>query len=631
MWRLNGLKQLKKLKTAQTAPASSRRKEKIIMIRSFAKSIENRKILAERIAAITKMNMTYTRAPRFAYEIGAFTVEKDGTLIVGEGAADGVVAVLKSEGLIGEELTATTAETDENSLLGQEDWGDEPEESESEQEAEAEAEAEAMTSESTASEPAEIETAEASEPAEPAETSEPAETAELAENENPAEAENTENVETVPETQGVKAETETESGTESGTESEVETEAETEAETEIEPQETEAEAETETEAENRIDENCLLGTEDWGDETDESDESEESEQAEHAAIDETAETATEAVEAAETNTETAEAAELSQEEQLIAAEQAYEDPLEISEGISEEISELSNRPSMGASEANAEQPQGAGWDTSESSDGRDYDSRIPTGLSMADMTDMTGFTFPLADHTIGSILNIISMIYTRGPLLSKATGGNFGVDKDLMYILREDEEYESKEYLLDFIKEHVQEGDRLDGLTFTPDSLIFSGFPKENVTVTERAVYERLAARMNKIAQIQKKILAKEITEPNEKYTLRIWLVRMGMGGPDFKFDRKVLLRWLSGHTAFRTEADKEKWQARQRARKQRASLGITGTAGMATSSDAVETASVVAHADNASNDNVAATNETPAMSEEPSDSSDVSGKAINY
>ena len=71
------------------------------MIRSFAKSIENRKILAERIAAITKMDMNYTRAPRFAYEIGAFTVEKDGTLIVGEGAADGVVAVLKSEGLIG--------------------------------------------------------------------------------------------------------------------------------------------------------------------------------------------------------------------------------------------------------------------------------------------------------------------------------------------------------------------------------------------------------------------------------------------------------------------------------------------------------------------------------------------------
>ena len=175
----------------------------------------------------------------------------------------------------------------------------------------------------------------------------------------------------------------------------------------------------------------------------------------------------------------------------------------------------------------------------------------------------------------------------------------------------------------------MQEGDRLDGLTFTPDSLIFSGFPKENVTVTERAVYERLAERMNKIAQIQKKILAKEITEPNEKYTLRIWLVRMGMGGPDFKFDRKVLLRWLSGHTAFRTEADKEKWQTRQKARKQRARLGL-GTADMATAqsvhSAPDSTTNEAVHADN-----VTANNETPAMSEEPSDSSDVSGKAINY
>ena len=269
-----------------------------------------------------------------------------------------------------------------------------------------------MTSESTASEPAEIEPAEASEPVETAETTEPAETAELAEDENPAEAENTENVETVPETQGIEAE------------SEVETEIE------IEPQEAEAEAYVADMADriDRVDENSLLGTEDWCDES-----------IEQAVIDETAESA-EIMTATmpETMPETAE---LSQEEQLIEAEQAYEDTLEIAEGMSAEgmsegISALSNRPSMGASEANTEHPQGAGWDTSEPSEPSEPSDtgRIPTGLSMADMTDMTGFTFPLADHTIGSILNIISMIYTRGSLLSKATGGNFGVDKSLFSI-----------------------------------------------------------------------------------------------------------------------------------------------------------------------------------------------------
>ncbi|MBR0185851.1 MAG: hypothetical protein IJQ24_07465, partial [Synergistaceae bacterium] len=366
-------------------------------------------------------------------------------------------------------------------------------------------------------------------------------------------------------------------------------ESEVETEIEIEPQETEAEAYVADMADriDRVDENSLLGTEDWGDETDESDESIEGEQATMTA---TAEAMAESTEVATTMTETAE---LSQEEQLIAAEQAYEDPLEISEEISERMSALSNRPSMGASEANAEHPQGAGWDTSEPYEPSEPSDtgRIPTGLSMADMTDMTGFTFPLADHTIGSILNIISMIYTRGPLLSKATGGNFGVDKDLITILADDNEYESKEFLVDFIREHVEEGARLDGISFTDTHVIFTGFPQaitDNATtdkaVTDRGmtaergerdeslekleVFKRLAARMNKMAKEQKRIVPKEITEPNEKYALRIWLIRLGMNGADCKLDRKILLQNLSGHTAFRTEADKEKWIARQNAKK---------------------------------------------------------------
>ena len=75
---------------------------------------------------------------------------------------------------------------------------------------------------------------------------------------------------------------------------------------------------------------------------------------------------------------------------------------------------------------------------------------------------------------------------------------------------------------------------------------------------------------MNKMAKEQKRIVPKEITEPNEKYAFRIWLIRLGMNGEDCKVDRKILLQNLSGHTAFRTEADKEKWIARQNAKKRK-------------------------------------------------------------
>ena len=150
----------------------------------------------------------------------------------------------------------------------------------------------------------------------------------------------------------------------------------------------------------------------------------------------------------------------------------------------------------------------------------------------------------------------------------------------MITILADDDEYESKEFLVDFIREHVEEGAKLDGLLFTNDKVTFTGFPTttdRSITSDKVEVFKRLAARMNKMAKEQKRIVPKEITEPNEKYAFRIWLIRLGMNGEDCKQDRKVLLQNLSGHTAFRTEADKEKWIARQNAKKRKMHVAYEG------------------------------------------------------
>ena len=55
----------------------------------------------------------------------------------------------------------------------------------------------------------------------------------------------------------------------------------------------------------------------------------------------------------------------------------------------------------------------------------------------------------------------------------------------------------------------------------------------------------------------------------NEKYTLRNWLIRLGMEGEEYKADRKILMENLSGHVAFRTKADEEKWKARQQEKRE--------------------------------------------------------------
>ena len=72
-----------------------------------------------------------------------------------------------------------------------------------------------------------------------------------------------------------------------------------------------------------------------------------------------------------------------------------------------------------------------------------------------------------------------------------------------------------------------------------------------------------LAACMAKTAKEAKRVSPKATIEENEKYYMRVWLVRIGLGGKDGKDTRKVFLSRLKGHTAFRTEEDKEKWKER--------------------------------------------------------------------
>jgi hypothetical protein len=73
---------------------------------------------------------------------------------------------------------------------------------------------------------------------------------------------------------------------------------------------------------------------------------------------------------------------------------------------------------------------------------------------------------------------------------------------------------------------------------------------------------------MVRTAREQKRISPTETIEENEKYYMRVWLVRLGFDGKGCKETRKMLLENLKGHTAFRTEADRQKWNDRQKARK---------------------------------------------------------------
>ena len=106
-------------------------------------------------------------------------------------------------------------------------------------------------------------------------------------------------------------------------------------------------------------------------------------------------------------------------------------------------------------------------------------------------------------------------------------------------------------------------GKAIDGLTFTPEEITFGSLP-ETDDADRLQTFTILCGMMSKQAIDQKRIQAKAVNEDNEKYALRIWLTRLGMNGAEFKTARKVLMENLTGHSAFRTDAEKQRWMQRQ-------------------------------------------------------------------
>lgn len=171
---------------------------------------------------------------------------------------------------------------------------------------------------------------------------------------------------------------------------------------------------------------------------------------------------------------------------------------------------------------------------------------------------------PMANHTGATLRNLVNLVFTREKLINKALGTSFHVEEGLAEALRDDACALTKESLLRAIADYEDgHGPALGGITLTPENITFASLPETEDTAVLRT-FTTLCGMMNKMALGQKRIQAKEVNDGNEKYALRIWLTRLGMNGAEYKEARTVLMRNLTGHCAFRTEADKEKWQRRQ-------------------------------------------------------------------
>ena len=135
------------------------------------------------------------------------------------------------------------------------------------------------------------------------------------------------------------------------------------------------------------------------------------------------------------------------------------------------------------------------------------------------------------------IRNLINMIHSKQYLLDRVIGYKA---------------FEIPDNLIGQEEPHSLIGAK--GIELRDGKVYITGFPDTDI-------YRTLAEAMIQAAASARWISPDETIEENEKFYMRAWLVRIGLGGKDSKDVRAALLKNLKGSVAFRTKESEERWK----------------------------------------------------------------------
>ena len=204
--------------------------------------------------------------------------------------------------------------------------------------------------------------------------------------------------------------------------------------------------------------------------------------------------------------------------------------------------------------------------------------------------DETAVSIPLDGMSAEGLKNLVFLTHSKQYLINRAFAEEvFRVPAELAETLGSTEIPDAETFLQTF--QNHAEGCK--GISFQDGKITFT-LPTAGDPDMIKA-FTHLAAAMVQQAKEQKRISPKETIEENEKYYMRIWLLRLGFGGAEGKEIRDLLMKKLKGHSAFRTEENKQRWQEARRnereAAKQQEQTPAEETAGQQEQAPAEETA----------------------------------------
>lgn len=182
--------------------------------------------------------------------------------------------------------------------------------------------------------------------------------------------------------------------------------------------------------------------------------------------------------------------------------------------------------------------------------------------------DETTVSLPVEGMTAEGFKNLIFLIHSKQYLINRAFAEEvFRIPAELTEELGRAEVPDAEAFLRIF-QSHAE---GCKGISF-PDGKMAFTLPAINDPDMIKA-FTHLTAAMAQQAREQKRIKPDETIEENEKYYMRIWLLRLGFGGKEGKEVRNLLLKNLKGHSAFRTEENKQRWQEARRNEREAARL----------------------------------------------------------
>ncbi len=185
-----------------------------------------------------------------------------------------------------------------------------------------------------------------------------------------------------------------------------------------------------------------------------------------------------------------------------------------------------------------------------------------------------GVSIPIAEFNALGLINFLKLIYSRQSLITAMTSDNsIAIDEELMDLLS-DEMPDSVERICELLKDEIRVG-MVRGIDIEDDRITIA-FPYDAADPTRWKHYSALMLAIADRAKNARHISGKrlDLKADEGKYYCRNWLIRLGLGGTDYRETQRVLLKHLRGYAAFKSvekmDAHKAKYASlRQSLRKE--------------------------------------------------------------